>query len=305
VLKAKFKLSFRVEAGFDLDKEARFDLSDDASIIMHPTKAMNLGTILYEIDEPNITKGRTEGKRRVEQFFTSLLYTNDFLDGLASVAFPEDPQLTNPEDFEETKTRSSEITADDFIVAGLNQIEVAGTVNLLRDIDRLDPDKRGIVDRSMRWFRRASETCGEDRFVCRWISYEALLGLPELMGLQGRKRSGTARAKLSNTFINDCLETNTVRAILEKHSGTILALADAGLEGYSGETFSADLKSVLKGSHKKAILQRVLLCVYEVRNSLFHKGQALGLIDNSSLLLRDIVRGCLRDYLAKQFSQES
>jgi hypothetical protein len=195
--------------------------------------------------------------------------------------------------------------ADDSIVAGLNQIEVAGTVNLLRDIDRLDPDKRGIVDRSMRWFRRASETCGEDRFVCRWISYEALLGLPELMGLQGRKRSGTARAKLSNTFINDCLETNTVRAILEKHSGTILALADAGLEGYSGETFSADLKSVLKGSHKKAILQRVLLCVYEVRNSLFHKGQALGLIDNSSLLLRDIVRGCLRDYLAKQFSQES
>jgi hypothetical protein len=302
VPKAKFKLSFRVEAGFDLDKEARFDLSDDASIILHPTKAINLGTVLYEIEEPNTAKARTEGKRRVEQFLTSLLYTNDFLDGLTSVAFPEDPQLINPEDFEgQTKTGALEITADSFIAAGLNQIEVVGTVKLLNDIDRLGPDRRDIVDRSMRWFRRASETDGEDRFVFRWISYEAILGLPELTGLQGT-RSGTQ--KLSNTFINDFLETSTVRAILEKHSGTMTVLADAGLEGYQGKTFSADLKSVLKGSHKKAILQRAVLCVYEVRNSLFHKGQALSLIDDSSLLLRDLVRGCLRDYLDKQVSEE-
>lgn len=96
----------------------------------------------------------------------------------------------------------------------------------------------------------------------------------------------------------------TAHKIFEKHQEVIIDLSNANLVGTDREgkdiKYSEDLKlASLKENHDyKDILQKAILCIYEVRNNLFHKGKVLDLIADSSTLLRDVIRGYLIDYVA-------
>lgn len=176
--KTKYKLSFEVEALFDITNEMEASLFDGSKIILSPSKGKNLGTIYYEMDKPDINMSEIEGQSKVENFFTYLLYIKDNFEDLKQVAFLKEPELLNAEDFKgQRRTISNKLKIIYQILSKLNQEEIDDTSKLLLKMLKLPQDDKAIIDRSMRWFRKASETNGEDRFIYRWISFDALLGL--------------------------------------------------------------------------------------------------------------------------------
>jgi hypothetical protein len=140
----------------------------------------------------------------------------------------------------------------------------------------------------MRWFRKASELDGEDQFIHRWISFEALLGLLNMTN---------STPALSNMFIHRFLNTKTAQTIFNRNQKVITDLSEAGLLGYRGANYSENLALSLNKNHPKEIISKANLCIYEVRNKLLHKGEVLNFIADSSSLLNDIIKGCLKDYI--------
>lgn len=291
--KAKFKLDFQAETYFDIGREMEVTLSDGSRIIFHKSKGKNQGTILFEIDQPNEIIARNEGKRKVEQFFNCMLITKDSLENLKPINFPRKPELLNPGDFEGVpKTGYAEMKVSCVIVAGLEQQTLDTVTDLLAKINKLPEEKQDIISRSLRWFRKASEVEGEDRFIYRWISFEALLGLL-------KKRRATQN--LIPEFVDRFLESETARKIFEKHQRAVEDLSNANLVSLGGVQCSEQLREFLEeGAHPRAILPRATLCIFEVRNNLFHKGVVLELMKGSSSLLRDVIRECLKSYVQRK-----
>lgn len=289
--RAKFKLDFKIEACFDIDKEIETVLPDGSKIILHKSNVENLGTILYEADRPDTSIAMNEGKHKVENFFNWLLVTKDSFENLKPIEFPQQPELLNREDFKGQRITVIKPFVIGYIaVTKLEQQEIKNTNELLAEISKLPQDEKDILARSMRWFRKASEIGGEDRFVYSWISLEALLGLL-------KKEKSTQ--ELICLFINEFLKPKTAQEIFNKHQKVIEDLSKANLKGYHGTKYSEQLLELLKkDADSKAVLQKAVLCVYEVRNKLFHKGIA-DLAIYSSSFLRDIIKVCLKSYIQR------
>lgn len=268
--KAKFKLDFEAETYFDIGREMEVTLPDGSRIVFHKSKGINRGTIFLEVDQPNEIIARNEGQRKVEQFFNCMLITKDTLESLKSVKFPQKPELLNPKDFEGVpKTRYANFQINAVLVAPLKQRTFTATTDLLAKIGKLPQEKQNIISRSLRWFRKASEVDGEDKFIFRWISFEPLLGLL-------KKRRATQN--LIPEFVDRFLETETARRIFQKHQRTVEDLSKANLVSIGGVPYSEQLGALLKkGSDPRAILPKATLCIFEVRNNLFHKGEVLGM----------------------------
>lgn len=291
--KAKFKLDFEAETYFDIGREMEVALADGLRIVFHKSKGKNHGTIFFEIDQPDESIARNQGQRKVEDFFTYLLVTKANFENLKPISFPQKPELLNPEDFKGVpKTGYVDRRIVYGIAVNLEQQELVTTSELLAKINKLSQEKQNIISRSLRWFRKASEANGEDRFIFRWISFEALLGLL-------KKRRATQN--LIPEFVDRFLETETARRIFQKHQRTVEDLSNANLVSWGSVPYSEQLRALLKkDSDPRAILPKVALCVFEVRNNLFHKGEVLELMKDSSSLLRDIIRECLKFYVQRE-----
>jgi hypothetical protein len=236
-----------------------------------------------------------EGKDKVENFFTCLLYTRDRYGSLKPITFPKKPELINEEEFAgQGITDYLDLPVSAVIVSGLKQEELNDASKLLGKIFKRSSAEINTINRSMRWFRKASELDGEDQFIHRWISFEALLGL--LNETLAQNKTYTTQA-LSNIFINRYLNIKTAQKIINRNQKVITDLSKASLKGYHGTKFSEDLALSLKKNNPKEILSKANLCVYEVRNKLLHKGEVLDFIADSSSLLNDIIKGCLKDYV--------
>jgi len=289
--KAKYKLDFEVEVGFDIGRAMEVSLQDGSKIEIYESKGLNHGTIFFETHVPDETIARNEGQQKVEQFFNCMLIAIDRLENMKAISFPQKPELLNPEDFEGViKTGYANYSVRVDLVHRLEQTTLEPVSKLLTELYRLPQSEQDIIFRSLRWFRKASETSGEDRFIFRWVSFEALLGLLNKdIGTQG----------LINEFINTYLERQTIQEILQKHKTIIERLSKANLRSWQGKLYSKPLQDSLeKGHDVKSILQKAALCVYQVRNDLFHKGAVIQLMEDSGSLLRDIIRECLKSYVS-------
>ena len=158
--KAKFKLNFETEAYFDIGR--------------------NLGTIFFEIDEPDESIARNIGQQKVENFFTCLFGNQSQFWEFETDNFSSKTWIAESEDFKEVPIkRYADLKIAYGIAVKLEQKELDATSEFLAKLEKLPREKREIISRSLRWFRKASEANGEDRFIYRWISFEALAGLVE------------------------------------------------------------------------------------------------------------------------------
>lgn len=296
--RARFKLDFEIEAYFTINEDMKVTLFDGSQIILHESKGLNVGTIVFEIDRPDEGIARNEGQQKVNRFFNCMLITKVNLESLKPISFPGKPELLNPEDFKGVpKTGYADMRANAIIVARLELQTLDATNELLAKINKLPQEKQDIISRSLRWFRKASEVDGEDRFIYRWVSFEALLGLIE-------KRKQTQNLILE--FVDRFIETEIARRIFKEHQRTVEGLSDAKLVSWRGVPYSEQLKELLmKESDPRAILPKAAVCIFEVRNRLFHKGEILGLVNGCSSLLRDILRESLRSYVQSEVSYQA
>jgi len=103
-----------------------------------------------------------------------------------------------------------------------------------------------------------------------------------------------------NVLLDSYLKNDIAKIIFYQNKEIIDELIKADLIGRNGATPSRNLKDIIerKGDFK-AIMNKVALCVFEVRNSLFHRGEVLSLINGCNSLMRDLVNKTLEAFLER------
>lgn len=282
MMEAKYELEFELgpPAPFDIRKEMRITFSDGSQIKLYPrekSKDSNKGAIIFDCPDPDFAE--RIGKGKVNRFLNCMLIIKENFEQLAAVNFSP---LTFPGGQRFSFTIKPRLTVP------VEENELESVKKLMETIDTLPDPRKEIILRSLRWFRRGAEANSEDRFIYRWISFDLLLAL------LGKK--GTSTPNLIPEFIHKYMKTETAKLIFHKHKPTIKKLSMANLIGWKRAERSKELLALLRRQKHdlKAILTKTMLCIYEVRNTLFHKGEVLETINQSSALLRDVFRESLK-----------
>lgn len=295
-MKAKYELEFELGplAPFDIKKEIRTTFSDGSQIKLYPnekSKGLNKGAIIFEIDRPNPDFADRIGKDKVNRFLNCMLITKENFEQLAAVRFLR-LKFLNPEQIPGGKVdQRIGFTINAIFTASVEENELESVKQLMEIIDTLPILRREIILRSLRWIRSGAEASSEDRFIYRWISFELLLALLE--------KKGKYTPTLIPEFIHKYMKTGTAKLVFQKHKATIKKLSMANLIGWKKAERSKELLGLLRRRKHdlKAILTKTMLCIYEVRNTLFHKGEALEIMKQSSSLLKDVYRESLKTYI--------
>jgi hypothetical protein len=168
-------------------------------------------------------------------------------------------------------------------------VDVSTFANRIND---LDPERQSIIRRCLFWLRKGAEATDDDdeRFTYRWISLETLLAIIQ---------KNSTEKRLLSIMLDNYLKKERANEIFEKNKTTIVELSKANLIGLHEYKYSEKLKKILEKQQSdfKAIMVEVTLCIYEVRNRIFHKGEIMPLITGCNSLLKDLVREILLDIL--------
>jgi hypothetical protein len=151
------------------------------------------------------------------------------------------------------------------------------------------------LERSVRWFRKSKDSDDMiDQFVAQWIAFNVLYAL---IG-QGTESDTTAIGNLISAYPASA----KISPILVEHDETIRVLAARGLTSRDGQrNYSNELKNSLGGSDNRRTLRAVALCLWRIRNDIFHGGgasaQDLAFTRGCSALLQRIYRDCFCGYV--------
>ena len=170
--------------------------------------------------------------------------------------------------------------------------EVEKPLALRKKLD-LHPQKRSL-ERSVRWFRKANDSDDDvDMFVTLWVAFNSFYSI-----FADKKGDKTA----INTLLNSHPDADRIKEIIATHRTVIEALASKKLTDWHETTdYSEQLRASLGGHDVRSTLQKVGLCLWVVRNDVFHGGttpnQDLGFLRACSELLKRIYRECFCSYL--------
>jgi hypothetical protein len=206
-----------------------------------------------------------------------------------------EPTLVNRKDLGPLPTTQHQSHATDMLLVGsLNLSDVEKSLAMV-DTMRRDTNKDGLL-RSLRWLRKASRSSEVvDRFVMLWIAFNAFY--------RALDQNETGEKTAIQNLIMRYPSIEKIREILVSHDVTVKTLASRDLWDRRRRTnYSADLRSLMETeADPRIILQKVCLCLYTVRNSIFHGGakprRDTDFVKACSGLLMRIHRECFRNYL--------
>lgn len=119
-----------------------------------------------------------------------------------------------------------------------------------------------------------------ERFFYQWISFNTLYGLIS--------RNNQDRAGIEN-FATILPNNSELSTLLSTHSNTITKLTQANLINLQGENFSQLLTQAQVNNQSREIWKYTLLCIYQIRNDLFHRGIEYSDIYSVNKLLKEII----------------
>ena len=247
------------------------------------------------MDTLDYEKAREEGEKRANAFLNYLIVASN-IDSIKPAKFDELPKLLNAEKFKEDKKIVTKTFSSSFLVVNTLRKERVDSANLLSSTQhRLTSDKQGAIDTCLFWLRRAAEAeFTLERFVFRWVSFEALGGV-----LNARFNS---TEKQIHCLINELTE-KSANAIFSRHSELVKQLEVASLIGWKGQNRNQELTDAIQALARsgsfKTVMMRTASCIYEVRNRFLHKGIAESLVNSCSVLLKELIHAVLRDYLLR------
>ena len=280
----KYKLDFEMFTCYTINHEYGIILAKSSKIILYPGKTTNKGSLFFESTTLNELEAEKQGQSTINKFINCLIISQN-RDKMVPVIFGK-IELLNTEAVKRlTRTLHKELTASCTVTAVLPEEGAKEAKRLFLRLGRQTSDHQQILDRAIEWFRKAAEAQDEDCFVYRWIAVESLCALV---------KDSSSTPRMLNSLVNEYLPIATAEGITELNKETIRQLSEANLEGWHGEKTSQNLEESIKsGESAKVQLCRALLCVYEVRNNLIHKGQKLPVLGGSTHLLRDIIVGVI------------
>jgi hypothetical protein len=283
--KPKYKLDFEVDPCFDIKEDITINMFDGSKIVLYRSKTTNKGSIFFEVDTLNQKKAEDYGKLRVNYFLNCMLVALN-IDSLVPPRFPKKLELLNLEEFKgKPITMHKDFKINGIIGAPLGEKQLMETSVFMNQMNDLDAEKQAIIHKCLFWLRKGAETRDDERFIYRWISLEALLAILQK----------SLTEKMLSALLNNYLKNERAKDIVEKNKQTIIDLSEANLVGWKGAKYSEGLKEILKQqSCFKAIMVKAVLCIYEVRNKLFHRGEIMFLLAGCNSLLRDLIKEILK-----------
>lgn len=297
---SEYKLDFEVDAYFIIEESIETKLSDGSRIILQKStkdERTNKGSIIFRMNTLDFGTAKMEGILRITAFLNFLLVVSN-IDNMVPTKFAESPELLNEEKFKGmTMTMEKRFSAGAFLVAPFQKQWPQCVKSLVTKKNRLEKGKQNAIDNCLFWLRKAAESASDERFIYRWVSLEALSGV--------LYEQFDSTKRMVNSTINR-IESESARAIFEKHRDLINQLVDASLIGRHEQNRSEELRQAIAGlegnADYKEVMMKTALCIYEVRNKFLHKGEAMPLVGSCNTLLRELIHSIVIDWL--QSSQD-
>lgn len=134
----------------------------------------------------------------------------------------------------------------------------------------------------LEWLTKKSTTPLED-FLCKWVSFNILYSTRSPLHKDN---------EAIEDFIEHGLRYAEIANLVKEHESMIGGLTKLNLISDKKERYSTKLKSALKNKKTKEIWRYTILCVYIIRNNLFHKGKKLDdyPLRHVNSLLEDVVK---------------
>ena len=288
----EYQLDFEVTTYFTMKEEVEMKIWDGSRIVFCSSEGTNKGFIIYQMDTLNHGIAKEEGMKKVNAFLNLLMITSN-IDNITPTIFAESPKLLNPDRFKEMRmTITKPFTATSTIVAHFQKQWADSAGSLTSKIHMLSKSKQATIDRSLFWLRKGAEATSNERFIYRWVSFEALSGVLD------KPFSSTER--LVNSLINS-LRNESAKILYQRNEGLVSQLVLASLIGGKNRNRSEELKEAIntldKNGDYKAVTMKTALCIYEVRNKFLHKGEAVSLINGCNTLLRELIHALIRDLI--------
>jgi len=276
-----------------LDNERRFENSP-YDLMLRPIDENNSqGELTFEIEADTID---TEEAKAIGKAWVQSNLIDSYLMALGEVLKPEfrDPTLLNASELGSIATTGHHDTAVSVAVRAAPPVaDFERAFELRRRL--VAHSHREQLERSIRWFSKVRDSYDIiDQFVAQWIAFNVLYDLFNVS-----RQSDTSAI---NNLINAHPHTAMINQILADYNNTIAALASQGLTSRDGQrNYSNELKNLIGGQDVRSTLKAIGLCLWRVRNDIFHGGatsdQDRNFTRQCLLLLETIYRNCFCEYL--------
>jgi hypothetical protein len=169
--------------------------------------------------------------------------------------------------------------------------EIHKTGELLKRIDH--SSYSNALKRCFEWLRKGEDAPDAvDKFIMYWVAFNIVYGLI------GRKSDATLITELLNTRY----KSENISNILSNYDSTIRTLTSLELKSWGHRrNFSHELAVALESRDDRRKISQVVLCLYTIRNQLFHAGlvpiQDRVFMNNCVSLLKAIIRDVLISHL--------
>lgn len=300
-----WKLPFELES-LKIDRGCTFKTQeDDAVIILKPSDKDGIhGEMVFRLHELPDCEDDSRcatgiGKASIESVFRSDFVISAPIDtGFMKIKCDEKALYTDERlvsKFEIEKVKQIPIPECSFTVSAAST-----TMDLNRFISFLEklkkhPEKE-TLDRCKEWFKRGIEEKDTvNKFIMYWITFNSLYSL---FGKYGNQKN------IEELLNNYPKYMNTIDKILDKHNGIINSLCQKNFTSRDGKrNYSDELKKSLLSTHNHRKMQSIGLCLWQVRNDIFHGGNTPEgekiFIGECASLLNDIVRSAMYSYVVE------
>ncbi len=290
----EYKLDFEIRAFLDVKNDNETVMKDGSRFILYKVEDAskdytNKGSVIFHVDTLNFGEAKKIGMAKVESFLNFLIVLLN-IENIPSTKFDPAPSLLSFEKIgKPIKIMQMQITGNASVQAIFNEKCTFQVKDKIDEASKLSKQQKNSLANCLNWLRRGADASGNDRFIYRWISLEALFGVLKL--------NGKTTVPLINELVGK-LKNESLKGIYERNKEIVNQLVEANLEGYRGAKPSGNLKTAIEADVGYThIIQKTALCVYEVRNKLIHTGEALLILDGCSSFLRDLISTCVRDLL--------
>ena len=286
----EYQLDFEVTAYFVIKDDFETKMWDGSRITFYKSEGTNKGSIIYQMATLNHGEAKEEGKKRANAFLNYLIITSN-IDNIKPTIFAESPRLLNSDKFKgKTLTLTKTFTSDSIILANFQKQWAECANSLSSKIHGLSTMKQAAIDRCLFWLRKGAEAASVERFIYRWVSFEALSGVLD--------DKSDSTDKWVNSLINK-LANESAKTVFNGNKAVAKQLEAASLISWKGLNRSQELKEAIGGLERngdyKTVMMRTASCIHEVRNKFLHGGEVISLIDGCNTLLKELTHALLKD----------
>lgn len=152
--------------------------------------------------------------------------------------------------------------------------------NILSKLES-NTNKESLI-RSIRW-QRANTQKPLDEFISKWFAFNVLYGIVS---------SDMNDKSALEVFLEKYPDLTVKKAVIDKHKELLSKLIKMNLVSRYNDNYSQKLDCAIKVNNYEQIWKFAGLCIYQIRNNLFHKGftvnETVFIMINA--FMRDIIR---------------